>query len=328
MTDRAAAPIPLLAAAVFGLALAAAGAALPQGKVSTFDREIDRLAVDQAKSGLVERAQRERLAELNKQEAALTADLARRRGELSKLLGLLATFRRHPPPALLVSPDRARDAVRGAILARALTPELSRRAQTLSGQLQQIAVLRRQAAAANATLFAEQSEQAERANAIANALQTRAFQDGATAMPEAGLGPLSEGGDGSALRLAWPAKGSVTRRFGEALPSGGRSQGLTIAGAKGGQVNSPAAGVAQFVGAVPGWGVVLILKIRGEYLLVLGGFEEVSVQNGQSVAAGDAVGRLPGGAKSNPELYVEIRENGAPKDPARWMPGAPLGAPQ
>ena len=64
----------------------------------------------------------------------MTADLARRRGELSKLLGALALYRRQPPPALLVSPDKARDAVRGAILARSLTPGLTRRAQALAPQ--------------------------------------------------------------------------------------------------------------------------------------------------------------------------------------------------
>lgn len=325
----------MLAMALGGLALAVAGAALSQGTAAVrggaIARKIDRLAVEQARGDLSEQAQRQRLAALGKQEAGLAADLGRRRGELSKLLGVLAIFRRNPPPALLVSPDQARDAVRGAILARALTPELTRRAHALSAQLQQIAVLRRQAAAANAAVFAAQSEQAERAAQIADALQEQARAKGlreAPGTPDGGLGPLSEGGDGSALRLAWPVEGEVTRRFGEATPAGGRARGLTITAARGAQVDSPAAGVAEFVGAVPGWGVVLILKIKGAYHLVLGGFQEVTVQNGQSVAAGGAVGRLPGGAKSRPELYVEVRENGAAVDPARWMPGAPLGAPQ
>ncbi len=314
MTDRLR-PVSLILAAL--LTLGSGTAAIPQ---SRHDQRIDSLAVAQARGGLEAQSQRERLETLSRQEAALTADLARRRGELSKLLGALALFRRQPPPALLVSPARARDAVRGAVLARALTPEMTSRAQALSAQLEQVAVLRRQAAAANAALFNSQSELAERSDMIAQALEER----GPAPFGDDGLGALSEGG-GATLRLAWPTSGRAMRRFGDPLPGGGRAQGLTIAAKKGDPVVSPAAGTAQFVGQVPGWGIVLILKIRGAYHLVLGGLDQVTIQNGQSVAAGAPVGRLPNGARSSAKLYIEVRENGAPVDPARWMTGAPLG---
>lgn len=315
MTDRRLAPLILL------LTLAMAATALAQSRLDRADRRLDNLAVAQARSGLEAGAQQQKLEDISRQEAALSADLTGRRGELAKLLGALAMFRREPPPALLVSPARARDAVRGAILARALTPALTRRATALAAQLEQVAVLRREAAAANAALFAAQSEQAERSEMIEQAVQDRAV------LAPAGidLGPLSEGADGAVLRIAWPLSGRVARRFGEALPSGGKASGLSIAAKRGDLVLSPAAGTAQFVGPVPGWGIVLILKIKGAYHLVLGGLEQVQVTSGQSVAAGTAVGRLPRGARSSPELYMELRENGAPVDPARWMSGAQLG---
>jgi murein hydrolase activator len=290
--------------------------AAPALSQSSRSERLDGLAIAQARDGLAAEAQRRRLEDLARQEAALTADLSRRRGELAKLLGALAAFRQQPPPALLVSPERARDAVRGAILARALTPELTGRARVLSGQLQQVAVLRRQSAAANEALLNAQSAQAERSVVIAQALQE-----------QTGPGPAGPElvDDGSPLRLGWPVSGRVARQFGEALAGGGKAQGLRIAARRGDVVLSPAAGTAQFVGPVPGWGIVLILKIKGAYHLVLGGFDEVSVQNGQTVSAGAPVGRLPNGARSTPELYIEVRENGAPVDPARWLPGAPLG---
>ena len=298
---------------------AASAANMPVTMVKAARARVDSLAVEQAKSSLEAVAQRSRLDEISRQETALTADLARRRGELAQLLGALALYRRQPPPALLVSPDRARDAVRGAILARALTPDLTRRAQALSAQLDQVAVLRRQAAVANEALFNAQSEAAERGAAIAQAVQDLPPQDG-------GIGSLNEGGDAANLRFGWPVRGKVVRRFGETLTGGGKAQGLSIAAKKGDLVISPAAGTAQFVGPVPDWGIVLILKIKGAYHLVLGGLDQVSVQNGQSVAAGSPIGRLANGAGSTAALYMEVRENGAPVDPARWMSGAPLGA--
>ena len=218
--------------------------------------------------------------------------------------------------------ERARDAVRGAILARALTPDLTRRAQALSAQLAQVALLRREAAAANESLLNAQSAEADRSVDIANALRERQALDPAAAS----LGPLSEGGAKGDLSLAWPIGGTVTQRFGAPLAAGGRSSGLSISGRRGATVVSPTQGTVDFVGPVQGWGLVLILRVRGAYHLVLGGLDEVSVAVGQSVAPGGAVGRLPNGAKSDPQLYMEVRENGAPVDPARWMSGAPLGS--
>ncbi len=315
------------AAAISLAVLAVASGALSsvawaQSSAARLDRRIETLADQQARGAVDQMSKRARLEDLSRQEALLNNDLAMRRGELSKLLGALALFRQQPPPALLISPERARDAVRGAILARALTPDLTRRAQALSAQLYRVALLRREAAAANEGLLSAQSAEAERTVDIANALRARDAADPV----ETSLGPLSEGGATGDLRLAWPTGGTVTRRFGESLEAGGRSTGLSIAGRKGGAVVAPTAGTVDYVGPVQGWGLVLILKVRGAYHLVLGGLDQVNVAAGQSVAAGGTVGRLPNGAKSDPQLYMEVRENGAPADPARWMSGAPLGS--
>jgi septal ring factor EnvC (AmiA/AmiB activator) len=310
-------------AALILVALAVAGAAAPP-RLQQLDRRIETLSGQQAKGAVDQMSQRARLEELSRQEAALNRDLAARRGELAKLLGALALFRQQPPPALLISPQRARDAVRGAILARALTPDLTRRAQALSAQLYRVALLRREAAAANEGLLNAQSAEAERGGQISEALRER--QTLAPARADSVLGPLSEGGSGGDLRLAWPTTGTVTQRFGQTLAAGGKSTGLSILGRKGAAVTAPTAGTVDYVGPVQGWGLVLILRVRGAYHLVLGGLDQVSVQAGQSVAAGGVVGRLPNGAKSDPHLYMEVRENGAPADPARWMSGAPLGA--
>jgi murein hydrolase activator len=277
------------------LSSSAVAANLSVTPAETVRARVDALSIDQAKVGPTEAAQRSRLDQISRHQAALTADLAQRRGELSKLLGALALYRRQLPPALLVPPDKARDAVRGAILARSLIPDLTRRAQALA---------------------------AERGSAIALAVQNLP--------PEADgiddLGPLTEGGTGVTFAMDWPIRGRVVRPFGDVQSGGGNARGVLIAAKRGDLVVSPAAGTVQFVGPVPDWGIVLILKFKGAYHLVLGGLDQVSVQNGQSVAAGSPIGRLANGAASTAELYIEVRENGTPVDPARWMSGAPLGA--
>jgi septal ring factor EnvC (AmiA/AmiB activator) len=119
--------------------------------------------------------------------------------------------------------------------------------------------------------------------------------------------------------LLRPVAGAVVRRFGEPLLSGGQANGVTLAAMRRARVASPGSGLVQYVGPVKGWGVILILRLAGGYHLVLAGLERTSVDVGQSVAAGQPVGWMPDGRQSPPELYLEVREQGSPVDPARWL---------
>jgi septal ring factor EnvC (AmiA/AmiB activator) len=108
-------------------------------------------------------------------------------------------------------------------------------------------------------------------------------------------------------------------RFGDPLTGGGRSNGITFSAAKGARAVSPASGLVQYVGPVKGWGVIVILRLAGGYHLVLAGLERTSVEAGQSVAEGQAVGWATDGRQSTSELYLEVREQGSPVDPGRWL---------
>jgi septal ring factor EnvC (AmiA/AmiB activator) len=119
--------------------------------------------------------------------------------------------------------------------------------------------------------------------------------------------------------LLAPADGPTIHRFGEPLTGGGRASGITIATAKGARVAAPDSGIVQYVGPVKGWGVILILRLPGGYHLVLAGLDRANVGVGQSVAAGAPVGWMTDGKQSPSELYLEVRERGAPVDPARWL---------
>ncbi|MDB5431571.1 MAG: peptidase [Caulobacter sp.] len=253
-----------------------------------------------------------RLAQLNLREQALMADLGQDRGRLSALLGGLMLFRRDPPPALLVSPGDARDAVEAAILIRAITPELQRRADALAAQGRALAALRRDSAAAQADVLTAESESADLRGS-----QPVDSSLGAVTAPLATAAPIQP-----MTALIPPVEGQVVRRFGDVTQGGERARGVSIRSTKGAMVKSPASGVVEYAGEVNGWGVVLILRTSGAYHLVLAGLEQSSALPGQSVAAGDTIGRLPDGGSSAPELYFEVREGGAAVDPAHWLAAA------
>jgi septal ring factor EnvC (AmiA/AmiB activator) len=248
------------------------------------------------------------LARLNLQETELTADQAKNMSELSRLLTVLVRLRRDPPPALLVPAAQARDAVRAAILVKAMTPELQRRAEAFSADAADMARQRRLAAVESEALFTRDSEAAEAAAPL------RAQGPGRRARAPVLLGPSAP-----PARLLAPVPGPVVRRFGDRLPSGGRSDGITLAAPRAGRVAAPAAGLVQYAGPVKGWGVILILRLSGGYHLVLAGLDRSSASVGQSVAAGQTVGWMPDARQSSPELYLEVRDDGEPVDPSRWL---------
>ncbi len=253
----------------------------------------------------------QRLARLNVEETELSAEQARNMGQLARLLSVLEELKRDPPPALLVSPKDAKDAVRAAILVKAMTPGLQLRASGYAHEAGEMMRQRRLAAVESEALFTNESERAE-----TNPLPALRGPASPSGLPEAAITPPQS--------LDTPAAGSIVRRFGEALTSGGRANGLTIATAAGSRVTSPGPGFVQYVGPVKGWGVILILRLAGGYHLVLAGLDRTSVSVGQSVAAGEAVGFMPDGrqsdgGKTSRELYLEVRNQGVPVDPGRWL---------
>jgi septal ring factor EnvC (AmiA/AmiB activator) len=250
-----------------------------------------------------------RLDRLNVAEAQLTAEQAHNVSQLSRLLSIIELLRRDPPPPLLVSPADARDAARAAILVRAMTPELQARARAYAHEAGEMVRRRRLAVVESEALLTHDSEAAEAVPTPAN-------------RPPALRGPLSPATSGRLVaprELRAPVPGPVVRRFGEAAPGGGLSNGLSWQAPRAARVSSPASGLVQYVGPVRGWGVIVILRLTGGYHLVLAGLAQTSVTVGQSVAPGEAVGWMPDGRQSGSELYLEVRQKGAPVNPGRWM---------
>ncbi len=249
---------------------------------------------------------RARLEKLNMREVALNAEQGKNLNRFARLLTVLERYRRDPPPALLVSPRDAVDAARAAILVKAITPELERRAKVYAVEAREIARQRRLAAVANETLFTADSTAADH-------------------HLTPGSGPvdlkagLAEQPVTLPTSLVPPTPGPVIHHFGQSLAGGGRANGVTILAASHAKVNAPDGGIVQYVGPVKGWGVILILRLSGGCHLVLAGLDRANVGLGQSVAAGAPVGEMPDGRQTAAELYLEVRERGEPIDPGRWL---------
>lgn len=132
------------------------------------------------------------------------------------------------------------------------------------------------------------------------------------------------------IPTAWlaPADGRITRNFGAREAGGPAAQGATVRTRARAQVVSPAAGEVAYAGLFRSYGQVLILNLDGGYALVLAGLDSTGPRVGERVQAGQPIGEMSSSDIPAPELYVEVRRNGQPIDPARWLSARGLAAGQ
>ena len=302
----------------------------------------------QEKTGLAKAsAVAARLSALNTAEAALKARMGSNQQSLTRLLSALQSYQRDPPPALLVSPRSAKDAVNAAILMRAIAPALQARAKSFAEEGRRLNALRREVLIADGEFLGAEHDVADRRAEIdalaeekariedrsdpalaAEAQAARRVGTLAGSVDELVKGVAGQGiaAPAGALRLIPPLPGGPVRRFGADFPPHGRSEGWSWQAPGGSTVVSPAAGRVAYAGPLKGWGFVVILRSPGGYHLVLAGLERVSAHVGGEMAAGEPVGRIarpaatgPGRPTATSELYMEIRRGAQPVDPARLM---------
>jgi len=122
----------------------------------------------------------------------------------------------------------------------------------------------------------------------------------------------------AAITWQWPASGPILRRFdGEA--SG--KKGISIGGTHGNQVRAAAAGKVVYTGSgLVGYGRLIILKHNNTYLSAYGHNRDLFVQEGAEVRAGQVIADMGSSGTNRIQLHFEIRRNGKPVDPLRYLP--------
>jgi murein hydrolase activator len=128
--------------------------------------------------------------------------------------------------------------------------------------------------------------------------------------------------------LPQPVSGDTLLNFGSSDGYGGTTRGISIKTRQKATVVSPADGWVAFAGPFRSYGRLLIINAGGGYYVLLAGMDQISVDVGQFVLAGEPVAAmgetslmsLAGGAieKNNPVLYVEFRKDGGSIDPSPW----------
>jgi lipoprotein NlpD len=120
-------------------------------------------------------------------------------------------------------------------------------------------------------------------------------------------------------RWLWPAEGRLLSRFQADDPA---RKGIQIGGDEGQPVVATAAGEVVYSGSgLIGFGELIIVKHSDRMLSAYAHNRRRLVVEGQRVAAGEQLAEMGRNDRNQPMLHFEIRVNGAPQDPLKYLPG-------
>lgn len=116
----------------------------------------------------------------------------------------------------------------------------------------------------------------------------------------------------------WPTQGEIIGKFGESESVTG---GIDIAGQKGQPVKAAGPGIVVYAGSgVRGYGNLIILKHNDRYLSAYAHNDTLRVSENDVIDAGQVIATLGATDAERAQLHFEIREDGQPKDPLKFLP--------
>ena len=120
-----------------------------------------------------------------------------------------------------------------------------------------------------------------------------------------------------AVNFQWPARGNLISGFDET-----KNKGLDIGGKSGDPVSAAADGRVVYAGAgLRGYGNLIILKHNNTYLTAYAHNQTLLVKEDQIIKRGQKIAEMGNSDADQVKLHFEIRRQGKPVDPAKYLPG-------
>lgn len=304
-----------------------------------------------------------RLGENRTERDEIQVRLKKDKNSIGTLVLALERLDRTPPEAILARPGAPLETAQSAMLLQGILPDIYGRAEKLKKDLARLDEILRQIETDKTELRNAAKSLEEKHKEIAGLLkkrkglyaknqtdlkrhelalreisaraqtlrelvarvdqydeEERTRADQGTAMRAAAVRPTPIPRPGSAQL---PVSGIIRVGYQQVDDIGAESQGLTIEGRSGALVVAPMGGVVRYTGPFKGYGRIIIVEHQKDYHSLIAGLDRIDTVVGQSVAAGEPVGVLPGGSSDGgkPTLYYELRLNGEPVNPARKFAG-------
>jgi len=144
---------------------------------------------------------------------------------------------------------------------------------------------------------------------------TATAQPANQAAPQTSAAAATEDG----MTFAWPHPGQVLAGFDEA-----KNKGLDFAGKAGDPVLAAADGKVVYAGSgLRGYGNLVILKHNNTYLTAYAHNQSLLVKEDQAVVKGQRIAEMGNSDADRVKLHFEIRKQGKPVDPSKYLPSRP-----
>jgi len=112
-----------------------------------------------------------------------------------------------------------------------------------------------------------------------------------------------------------PAPGRIVTAFGQKMPNGTFSKGISIVTRAAAPVVAPVPGRVVFAGRFRGYGNLVILELSDRGHALISGMSKISAQIGDEVLVGEPLGEMNPSTSAAPKLYFELRKRGRPINP-------------
>jgi lipoprotein NlpD len=123
---------------------------------------------------------------------------------------------------------------------------------------------------------------------------------------------------GDPSRWLWPTDGRLISSFKANDPA---RKGIDIGGKPGQAVVASADGQVVYSGSgLLGYGELIIIKHSDRMLSAYAHNSKRLVSEGQQVTAGNRIAEMGTNDRNQAELHFEIRVNGSPQDPLKYLP--------
>ena len=121
--------------------------------------------------------------------------------------------------------------------------------------------------------------------------------------------------DKGGIKWIWPTEGRVSSHFSQS------TKGMDISGKTGQPVLASAAGKVVYSGTgLRGYGKLIIIKHNNAYLSAYAHNNKLLVKEGQIVSRGQVIAEMGKTDSNLVRLHFEIRKNGKPVDPLKYLP--------
>lgn len=138
----------------------------------------------------------------------------------------------------------------------------------------------------------------------------------ARAEPARPVEPVASGNaEDDGISWGWPAEGRISTSFEDG------KKGIDIAGKSGQTVMAASSGKVMYAGSgIRGYGNLVIVKHTNNLLSAYAHNKTILVKEGQTVTKGQKIAEMGNSDSDSVKLHFEIRLQGKPVDPSKYLP--------